>query len=254
MRPDLGDRHVGVRIGGRRRRAAAAAIVVVVVGRGPWWWSPPSTWSTRTTERRVVVGAVARATSRPAVAPPRSRWRARCRRRRSPAGASPRDRAAAPVAPALTEPELREHLLDVRVDRRLRLDLGDRPIRVLQPVAGNRAHHNLVALDQTLSGRLEEAGHRRRRGGLDEHALQRGQQPVGVEDLGVGDRADVRRPTRRGPRSRRPSSPDCRCGSRWRSSPGAAPARRCTSGADPAACQPSIRGDFVTRPSRAYSQ
>ncbi len=115
--------------------------------------------------------------------------------------------------------------------------------------------HTIVSPRSTKpsAARLEQPGHRRGRGGLDEHALLRGQHPVRLEDLGVGDRPDVAAATRRGRRSPRPSWPDCRSGSRWRSSPGAATGSPSTSGAEPAACQPSIRGRFVTRPSRAYS-
>src|SRR5437868_6075347 len=46
------------------------------------------------------------------------------------------------------ETQLGQHLLDVRVDRRSRLDLGDRAVRILEPVARDRAHHHFVAFDQ----------------------------------------------------------------------------------------------------------
>ncbi len=55
---------------------------------------------------------------------------------------------------ARSESELGQHLLDVGVDRGARLDLGDRAVRVLQAVAGDGAHHHLVAREQSLSRRL----------------------------------------------------------------------------------------------------
>ena len=61
----------------------------------------------------------------------------------------------------------------------------DRRLRVLQPVAGEHAD------DAALGAVLEQPGDRGRRRRLAEHALARAEQRVGVEDLVVGDRADL---------------------------------------------------------------
>ncbi len=52
--------------------------------------------------------------------------------------------------------------------------------------------HTMVSSrdDHSVARRLQQAGHRRGRGGLDEHAFGRREQLVRVEDLVVGDGLD----------------------------------------------------------------
>ena len=102
---------------------------------------------------------------------------------------------------------------------------------------------------QTLLGRLEQPGHRRRRRRLHEATLLGGEQPVAVEDLGVADRADVAARLVAGGDRARPTTPGCRCGSRWRSSRGAGRARRTRSAPSPPPATRACAGTRVARPS-----
>src|SRR5690606_28166034 len=76
---------------------------------------------------------------------------------------------------------------------RNRLDLRpsqQRGIGVLEPVAGNGAHHGEPGIEPALLAGGEQTGDAGRRRGFDEHALGRCDQPVGRQDLLVGGRAE----------------------------------------------------------------
>src|SRR5579875_748717 len=92
--------------------------------------------------------------------------------------------------------------LQVGVNQRRHGYLADGHVGVLQAVAGENADHGGTGRD----GRLQGAGDRGGRRRLAEHRLPLGQQPVGIEYLGVGDGTDrpprLRR-RRRGPVPRR---------------------------------------------------
>src|SRR5262245_19936084 len=95
------------------------------------------------------------------------------------------------IAPSRGEVERSRDGVDRGVDGLTDVHLADRPLRVLQPVAGDRAHRNVLRAYQSLSRRLEQAcdGCRRRR--LDEATLFGGEESVRVEDLCIGDGSDV---------------------------------------------------------------
>src|SRR3569833_3649634 len=67
----------------------------------------------------------------------------------------------------------------VHRDRERRRRAGDRPVRVLQAVAGDRADDELPGPDEILVAGLQQAGDARRRRGLDEDALLPGEKTVG---------------------------------------------------------------------------
>src|SRR5437660_457568 len=76
---------------------------------------------------------------------------------------------------------------DRRVDGDLRRGRRavDGPVRVLQPVAGDRHGDPLPASQAAVLGQLEQSGYARGAGRLDEHAFPPGEQLVCGEDLTV---------------------------------------------------------------------
>ena len=150
-RADLDDRHVRVGVGGRRLGCGSLPSVVVVVGcvrgrRG----------------RRGVVG-VSTAASRPRACRPsviderggergRDHDAERARRTRSIASLRHRTVFRLTQSRALPAPRRR------RASTAGRASISrDRAVRVLQPVAGHRAHDALTPFDQTLARRPAEA-------------------------------------------------------------------------------------------------
>ena len=125
---------------------------------------------------------------------------------------------------------------------------------ILQPVTGDGAHHDVVGREQAVGRGLEQSRHRRRRRRFDEAPLLGREHAVGLDDLRVGDRADVaaRLVARRRPRPAHDAGlpiwiavaivSGCSTGSPR------------TIGAEPDACHPSMRGVRVARPSAAYSE
>ena len=175
---------------------------------------------------------------------PRRRARARAPASRTPGRGSPRSPArgrAPPVRPvrlrAVGRPRSRrsgsrrdqsEHVGDRRgVDRHARRgDLAavlgaERPLRVLQAVAGDRDDDLRALRDDAGVGTLEQSGDADGRRGLDEDADLGRQDLVRGEDACVSDRAEVAVASRRGPRARTATTPGCRCGSPTRWSRGA---------------------------------
>ena len=98
---------------------------------------------------------------------------------------------------------------------------GDGPVRVLQAVAGDGADD---ALARARAARLRRPAAARRPTRPTPARRRRppaGQQPVGREDLAVGDRVDAAAGLVAGGDAPWSRTPGCRSGSRWRWSPGA---------------------------------
>ena len=119
---------------------------------------------------------------------------------------------------------------------------AQRPLRVLEAVAGDRADDRGALGHLALAVLLQQAGDARGRAGLDEHPLGGRQQPVGVEDLLVGDGLDAGRRTRRARPRPAATRRGCRSGSRWRWSRGRRRGDRGRSGPRPPPGSPTSAG------------
>ena len=101
-----------------------------------------------------------------------------------------------------------------------------RRVGVLEAVTGHRAHDGQARVQPALLAGGEQARDARGRGGLDEHALGPGDQPVRLEDLLVGRGPEGAVRLFLGRRPHRSRTRASRSGWRWRSSPGPSPVRR----------------------------
>ena len=132
---------------------------------------------------------------------------------------------------------------------------GDRPVRVLEPVPGDRADDGLAA-GSSRRPRPTAAGRPRWRAdaGSTKTPSARASSRYAARISPVGDRRRSGRRTRPGPRPPSSRTPGCRSGSRWRSSTARRPAAPVTIGAAPAAWKPNICGRRDGGPSAAYSR
>ena len=186
---DPHDRRVR-RISLTRHRHGAASASIITAGRGEAGAAccepPQPTPKLRTVGRARPMTAMVRQSARRAT-PQRP---ATARRSRTP----PRPDRVRPAARTRPQRQARSRaraaastsLLIVVGDGRG----GDRPLRVLEAVAGHRADDRRAGRHQPGRGLLQQPGHAGRAAQLDEDADLAGQQPVRGQDLPVGHRRD----------------------------------------------------------------